>query len=170
MLDLAKHLDAAGVLADRADEARVRATSSRRATRGHRAGSTATRALVDFYSTHPRASPSPRRRPSTRKHAALRRALEPKAPLGREGCGDGARRRPRSSNFKELYANVPRAAGATEQRHEAPIFIAGGSVLLGLTALDPGAGRLRRLDAGCGRGTRRSGPAGAWRRGHLRVR
>ena len=143
VLDLTKHLDAAGVLEDRADEARLRDVFAS-GDAGAIGRLDRYEGLVDFYSTYPGGVAFAAPPPVDSKSTLLYDALEPKPPLGREGAKATCEYIDQfKENFDALYPQVlTRLSGVMKHRQ---IFIAGGSVLLGLTALDPGAARLSNL-------------------------
>ena len=131
-LDLTQHLDAA-ILAERANEQRVRDV--------YASGDTEAlgrlkkyEGLVDFFSAHPRGLCFAAPPPVDSKSTLLYDALEPKAPMGREGSSVTVTSMSKViTNFNKLYANVL-ARLEPVLRYDAPIFIAGGSCLLALTA------------------------------------
>ena len=143
VLDLTKHLDAAGVLADRADEVRLRDVFAS-GDAGAIGRLDRYEGLVDFYSTYPGgvafAAPPAVDAGST----LLYDALEPKPPLGREGAKATCEYIDQfKENFDALYPQV--LTRLSDVMRSGQVFIAGGSVLLGLTALDPAVARLSNL-------------------------
>ena len=131
-LDLTQHLDAA-ILAERADEQRVRDI--------YASGDTEAlgrlkkyEGLVDFFSAHPRGLCFAAPPPVDSKSTLLYDALEPRAPMGREGSpATVASMSQVVTNFNALYANVL-ARLERVMRYHSNLFIAGGSCLLALTA------------------------------------
>ena len=143
VLDLTKHLDAAGVLEDRADEARLRHVFAS-GDAGAIGRLDRYEGLVDFYSTYPGgvafAAPPAVDAGST----LLYDALEPKPPLGREGSPATCQYIDQfKENFDALYPQV--LTRLSKVMKSGQVFIAGGSVLLGLTALDPAVARLSNM-------------------------
>ena len=131
-LDLTQHLDAA-ILAERADEQRVRdvyASGDAEAIGRLKKYE----GLVDLFSAHPRGLCYAAPPPVDSKSTLLYDALEPKAPMGREGSSATVTSMSKViTNFNKLYANVL-ARLEKVMRYDAPLFIAGGSCLLALTA------------------------------------
>ena len=143
VLDLTKHLDAAGVLEDRADEARLRDVFAS-GDDGAIGRLDRYEGLVDFYSTYPGGVAFAAPPAVDSKSTLLYDALEPKPPLGREGAKATCEYIDQfKENFDALYPQV--LTRLSDVMRSGQVFIAGGSVLLGLTALDPGAARLSNL-------------------------
>ena len=133
-LDLAQHLDAA-VLAERDEEARIRAAF---ASGDAEAIGRLDRyeGLVDIFKTYAGGIAFAAPPPVDSKSTLLYGSLEQTAPLGREGApATCASTDAVLSNFKRLYPQVFERLQPVMEKG-APIFIAGGSALLALTALD----------------------------------
>ena len=133
-LDLTQHLDAAA-LAERDEEARIRAAF---ASGDAEAIGQLDRyvGLVDIFKTYAGGIAFAAPPPVDSKSTLLYSSLEQTAPLGREGApATCASTDAVLSNFKRLYPQVFERLKPLMEKN-APIFIAGGSALLALTALD----------------------------------
>ena len=106
VLDLTKHLDAAGVLAERADEARLRDVFAS-GDAGVIGRLDRYEGLVDFYSTYPGGVRSPRRRPSTQAARCSTTRWSPGRPLGREGSKATCRVHRSVQGELRRFAQVP---------------------------------------------------------------
>ena len=137
---------AAGVLADRADEARLRDVFAS-GDAGAIGRLDRYEGLVDFYSTYPGGVAFAAPPAVDSKSTLLYDALEPKAPMGREGSSATVTSMSKViTNFNKLYANVL-ARLEPVMRYDAPLFIAGPTLAFNAFAAQLCAAPARARDA-----------------------